>query len=85
MNREVMDSILETVRNLPPEERVALADEVDRLVWRDRMLSLIERVTERDGNLPPLSDEEIDEIVNDERRETPLYEQYWIRRRRSAP
>jgi hypothetical protein len=84
MNREALESILDLIRGLPPDERVALADEVDRLTWRDRMKAVADRIHAR-SRAAPVSDEEIDRIVDDVRSEKPLYERYWIRRRSSAP
>jgi hypothetical protein len=49
------------------------------------MDALVARVRARDQGLPPITDDEIDRIVDEVRTETPLYEQYWIRRRQSAP
>jgi hypothetical protein len=86
MNRKVMDSILETVRQLSPDERIALADEVDRLAWRDRVQVVLNDVREsvrRTGGPP--SDDEIDAIVDEVRAEKSLYERYWTHRRSSAP
>ncbi len=85
MNRDAVESILQTVRGLPPDERIALADEIDRLAWRDRVQVVLDGVTARRQALPdPLTDDEIDQIVDEVRTETPLYERYWIRRRQSA-
>lgn len=81
MSRDVIESILNQVRNLTPSERVAVADEVDRLAWRDRVQTLVDDVSSRCQD-DSITDEEIDSIVNDVRTETPLYERYWIRRRR---
>ena len=66
-------------------QRIAFADEVDRLVWHDRMRLVADSIRERvrqDGNPP--SDEEIDAIVKDVRAEKSLYERYWTLRRSSA-
>ncbi len=85
MSRDAIQSILEMICRLAPAERVALADEVDRVTWRDRIQSLLADVQARDRQGRPLPDEEIDRIVGEVRSEKPLYERYWIRRRRSAP
>ncbi len=85
MNRETLDSMLETIRRLPPEERIAFADAVDRLAWRDRVQVVMDTIREsarRAGDRP--SDEEIDAIVDEVRAEKSLYERYWTRRRSSA-
>ncbi len=84
MSHEVVESILAQIRGLPPEDRVALADEVDRLTWRGRAAVLIAGVRSRQADLGPMADEEIDRIVDEVRSETPLYERYWTRLRRSA-
>jgi hypothetical protein len=82
--REALRSILDTIRRLPPDERIAFADEVDRLAWRDRVNALVEAVRTRSQGQPPISDPEVDAIVKEVRAETPLFEQYWTHRRRSA-
>lgn len=85
MNRETLDSMLETIRRLPPDERIAFADEVDRLAWRDRVQVVVDTIREsvrREGDAP--SDEEIDAIVDEVREEKSLFERYWTRRRSSA-
>lgn len=85
MSHKAVESILDLIRGLAPRDRVMLADEVDRLTWRDRMRDLLDRVQDRAGQADPLDDEQIHAIVDEIRSETPLYERYWIRRRRSAP
>jgi len=85
MNREAVDSILQMIQRLAPQDRAALADEVDRITWRDRMQGVLDRTRDRAGRADPLDDQEIDRIVDEVRSEKPLYERYWIRRRRSAP
>jgi hypothetical protein len=82
---EVVQSILDMIRRLPPDERVQLADEVDRLTWRDRMQVVLDSIAEkcrREG--PPPTDEEIDAIVDQVRSEKSLNERYWTRRQQSA-
>ncbi len=81
---EATRSILEMIRHLPVDERVELADEVDRLTWCDRMKAVAERIHEQ-AKANPITDEEIDQIVDEVRSETSLYERYWTRRRSSAP
>lgn len=85
MSREQVESILEQIRKLAPPERAALADEVDRVTWRDRVQALIGRVAGADTRTSPIADDEIDRIAAEVRSEKPLYERYWTRRRRSAP
>lgn len=85
MNGETLASILETVRRLPPDERIAFADAVDRLAWRDRVQAVLDSIrasVPREG--APPTEEEIDAIVDDVRAEQSLYERYWTRRRSSA-
>jgi hypothetical protein len=84
MSREPVQTILEQIRALLPQDRVRLADEVDRLTWRDRAEALMARIRARDGQTDPLDDAEIDRLVDAVRSEKPLYERYWTRRRRSA-
>lgn len=85
MSRDQLQSILEQIQELAPEDRVALADEVDRLTWRDRVRALMARITQREGQTDEIGDEEIDRTVDEVRSEKPLYERYWTRLRRSAP
>ena len=85
MSRETVTSILETVRRLPPDERIAVADEVDRLAWRDRINALAAAIRARSQGLPPITDEEIDDIVKQVRAETPLFERSSTHRPSSAP
>ncbi|HWL91957.1 MAG TPA: hypothetical protein VNT79_00335 [Phycisphaerae bacterium] len=68
------------IERLSTDERVALADEVDRRTWRDRMKAVADRIRTR-NQADPISDEEIDKMVDDVRSGTPLYERYWTRRR----
>lgn len=85
MSREAVQSILAQIRGLDPRQRVALADEVDRLTWRDRIEALITSLDARRRSSNPMADSEIDRLVDEVRSEKPLYERYWIRRQRSAP
>jgi len=81
---ESVKSILDMIRTLPPEDRVELADEVDRLTLRDRMAAVADQIHSRSKS-DPISDDEIDRIVDEVRAEKSLYERYWTRRRSSAP
>lgn len=85
MDREAVNSILERVRHLSSDERLALADEVDRLAWRDRMQSVLDEIGEARQHEGPPDDAEVEAIVNEVRAEKSLYERYWTRRRSSAP
>jgi len=84
MSREDVSSILDQIRRLTPEDRVALADEVDHLTWRDRVQALVARTDAHQTTTRPIADEEIDQVVDQVRSEKPLYERYWTRLRRSA-
>lgn len=82
---EAVQSILDMIRRLTADDRVQLADEVDRLAWRDRMQVVLDNIAEqcrREG--PPPTDEEIDRIVDEVRAEKSLYERYWTHRRQLA-
>lgn len=85
MNREVIESLLDAVRRLPVDERLAVADEVDRIAWRDRVQAVLDRVAHAPPGEDPPDDAEIDANVEQVRAEKSLYERYWTRRRRSAP
>ncbi len=84
MSRKVVQSILDQVRKLDAEDRVLLADEVDRLTWADRVESLISSLRAHPVPADPITEAEIDRIVDEVRSEKPLYERYWTRRQRSA-
>jgi hypothetical protein len=77
---DVVQSILAQIRSLPTDQRVALADEVDRLAWRDRVQAVLDRIAVNVAREGPISDDEIDAIVNEVRSEKSLYERYWTRR-----
>ena len=85
MSAKIIQSILDQVRKLTPEERVRLADEVDQLTWSDRVRVVLNSVEASSNASSGPDDPEIDRIVAEVRSEKPLYERYWIRRRRSAP
>jgi hypothetical protein len=85
MSRELIDSILQTVRELDARDRITLADEVDRLAWRDRVQVVIDDIAAASRTGSPPDDAEIDAIVDQVRAEKSLYERYWTRRRQSAP
>jgi len=85
MDENAVQSILSQIRELSSPERVLIADEVDRLTWRDRIETLLADIGSRPTESTSLSDEEIDRFVDEVRSETPLYERYWTRRRRSLP
>jgi hypothetical protein len=85
MGHNAVQSILEQVRNLDRADRVRLADELDRLTWRDRVETLLADVAARRGTTDPIADAEIDRLVDEVRSEKSLYERYWTRRQRSAP
>lgn len=85
MSREQIQSILNQIQGLEPQDRVVLADEVDRMTWRDRVQALMARVRQRQEQGQAIEEEEIDRIVDEVRSEKPLFERYWTRQRRSAP
>ena len=85
MSTDPVQSILEQIRLLPREQRVVLADEVDRLTWRDRVEELVSGIEPDGSGATRLSDDEMDALVREVRSETPLYERYWTRRQQSAP
>ncbi len=82
MSRQQVETILEQIRKLAPADRAALADEVDRVTWRDRVQALIGRVADSKGRTDSLADQEIDRLADEVRSEKPLYERYWTRLRR---
>lgn len=82
---EAVQSILDMIRRLPADDRLELADEVDRLTWRDRVQVVLDSIADsgrREGSPP--DDDEIDAIVDQVRSEKSLYERYWTRRRQLA-
>lgn len=61
-----------------------MADEVDRIAWRDRVQTVLDEIAanvRRDG---PISDAEIDAIVKEVRADMTLDERYAKRRRASS-
>jgi len=81
---EAVRSILEMIRRLPVDDRVVLADEVDRLAWRERVDIAMKGVTAVPSDDQPLHDSDIDAETKLARTEKSLYERYWTHRRRSA-
>ena len=79
MSREQIQSILNQIQGLEPEDRAVLADEVDRLTWRDRVQILMAQVRERQEQGQAIEEEEIDRIVDEVRSEKPLFERYRTR------
>lgn len=84
MSQPAVDEILELIRRLPPPQRLALADEVDRLAWRDRVHAVQDRIKAAVHLEGAITDAEIDAAVGDVRAEKSLYERYWTRRQQSA-
>lgn len=85
MDAAAIRSLLDAIRRLPPAERLAFADEVDRLAWRDRVQLVLDQADKNargKGGAP--SDDEIASIVRDVRAEKSLFERYWTLRRSSA-
>jgi len=85
MDAAAIRSLLDAIRRLPPAERLAFADEVDRLAWRDRVQLVLDQAganAQDNGGGP--SDDEIASIVRDVRAEKSLFERYWTLRRSSA-
>jgi len=73
MPATVVQEIVDKVRQLPLEQRIAVARAVDRLTWRERWQAIEDRVSQR-AELNPITDDEIDEIVRDVRRQKPLHQ-----------
>lgn len=84
MSQSDVQTVLEIVRRLPPRDRVALADEVDRLAWRDRVQAVLDDLAEarRRGGAPDDArlQADIDATIAEVRVEKSLYERYWTRR-----
>jgi hypothetical protein len=67
-----VDSLLQQFQALSVEQQIKVAEAIDRLTWAKRWVAVCERITARRRNLPPLSDEQIDQSVQAVRREKPL-------------
>lgn len=67
-----VDALFEQIKRLSPEEQLELAEAVDRLTWSARWRAICERIEARVSERPAPSDAEIDELVEDVRRENPL-------------
>ncbi len=65
-----VDAIVQQVKSLPLEEQVQVAERIDRLTWAERWRRVCQRI-EKDGRP---SEAEIDELVQQVRREKPLSE-----------
>jgi len=72
MSADPLERIMDQVRELPVADQIEVARAIDRLTWRERWQAIqddVSRRVERD----PITDDEIDEIVRDVRREKPLH------------
>ena len=73
MSAQQVQEIIDRVKALPPEEQIAVADEIDRFTWAQRFRQIGERIQARvDAMGETISDEEIDSIVHQVRRERRL-------------
>ncbi len=72
MPSPAVQSIIEQIRGLTPEEQVKLAEVLDRLTWARRWLQICERIESRRCGADDVSDDEIDELVRTVRKEKPL-------------
>ena len=69
-----VESIIDQIKALPPEEQLEVAEVVDRLTWAQRWRRVCERIEARARQHPDIRDEEIDATVRAVRQEKPLSE-----------
>ena len=67
-----VDSLLQQFQALTVEQQIKVAEAIDRLTWAKRWAAVCERVSMRLQSLPPLPDDQVDEMVQTVRREKPL-------------
>jgi len=67
-----VDSLLQQFQTLSVEQQIKVAEAIDRLTWAKRWAAVCERISSRGINSPPVSDNQIDEMVRTVRREKPL-------------
>lgn len=72
MTSPAVQSIIEQIRGLTPEEQIKLAEVLDRLTWARRWRQICERIESRRRGADDVSDDEIDELVRAVRKEKPL-------------
>jgi hypothetical protein len=70
-----VEEIIQQVRSLPMDDQIEVAKAIGRMVWAERFRRVCERVEARlQQSGETITDEEIDELVRQVRRETPLSE-----------
>jgi len=67
-----VDSLLQQFQALSVEQQIKVAETIDRLTWAKRWAAVCERISTRTQNLPPVMDDQVDEMVQTVRREKPL-------------
>ena len=67
-----VDSLLQQFKALPAQHQIEVAQAIDRLTWAKRWAAICERIAGRRQPLPTVNDEQIDESVQEVRREKPL-------------
>ena len=72
--------IVDQVKALPVEERLRVAEAIDRLTWTQRWREICERIARNVASVGAMTDDEIDAEVREVRRETPLSERSSIPR-----
>ena len=61
------------IRRWPVEWQVELAEQLNSMTWREQWEALCERIHRR-AQADPISDEEIDGMVREVRRDRPLHQ-----------
>ncbi len=73
MSAQQVQEIIERVKAMPPDQQIEVANAVGRFVWAERFRRVCERIEARvEASGETITDEEIDELVREVRRETPL-------------
>ena len=73
MLAESVKEELDRIRTWPIERQVELAEQLNSMTWREQWETLCERVHRR-AQADPISDDEIDAVVREVRRDKPLHQ-----------
>jgi len=67
-----VDSLLQQFKALSVQHQIEVAQAIDRLTWAKRWAAICERIAGRRQSLLTVNDNQIDELVQEVRREKPL-------------
>lgn len=72
MATSASQSIVDQVKALPPDEQLRVAEAIDKITWAQRWRRVCERIEARVRTANPISDDQIDEAVQEVRKEKSL-------------